>query len=208
MVNQLKSGSQVVVEVPAEISLTGGSCLVVDVGSTCAINNGTHLTATLSTVLAAATNVTIRVSSVTNPATTTTTGSLLITTYYEDTQSVVDELKTGVTVTATSVPLQSVTLTSDSSLVRAIANYTLEVQVANALPATSTLKVQIPTASFSVRDITLAEFKIAGTVVPCTMTTLADLYYEFPCFSSEVSAASIISIKFSNVSNPTSTKPT
>ena len=148
--------------------------------------------------------------SVANPSTTTTTSSISITTYYEDIDSIVDTLNTGLFIEATSVPLKSVSITPSSYLVRNITNYVLDVQVENPLPVGSTMKVKIPSSGHQERDISLSSFSIGGVDVSgCTIALISPLYYEFGsnCFTSEVPASAIIKSTLSNMSNPTSTKP-
>ena len=90
----------------------------------------------------------------------------------------VDQVTSGITVTATSVPLQSVSLTPASTLVRDITDYTLEVQVDNRLPSSSTMKVQIPVTSHEDRTVLLRSFSVDGSAIsPCTMNVLSTLYF-------------------------------
>lgn len=82
----------------------------------------------------------------------------------------------GMYITATSVPLRAVALTATSLVVGQITSYTLNVQIANALPAGSTMVVNIPVSSFGTSNIVFNSFYIDTTLVSgCTMTTISSM---------------------------------
>lgn len=137
------------------------------------------LTVDINTVVAAGTNFTVVVNGVSNPTTTTPTGTFTIYTYYEDTISLVDQLLTGLTITATSVPLTSAQISSSSMVVGQVSTYTLNVQITNMLPMGSVMRVRIPTTSFATSNIVLVSFTIGSTVVSgCTITTISAMYIQ------------------------------
>lgn len=101
----------------------------------------------------------------------------------------------GPTVTATSVPLHSVVVTPSSTLVGQIGSYTLNVQITNALPSQSIMKVKIPLTSFSPSTVVLTTFTIGSTPIStCTLTNLSPLYVQLEagCFPTSVPALSTI----------------
>ena len=143
-VNQLISTSFIIVNFPSAINLVGSSCSLSGIASTCIVNNISTITIDINTIVPAGTNYTIVINSVTNPATTTTTSSFVIYTYYQDSISLVDQLLSGLTVTATSVPLRSVIVTPVSLIVGQLTSYNVMIQIANMLPASSIITIQIP----------------------------------------------------------------
>ena len=143
-VNQLISTSFIIVNFPSTINLVGSSCSLSGIASTCIVNNISTITIDINTIVPAGTNYTIVINSVTNPATTTTTSSFVIYTYYQDSISLVDQLLSGLTVTATSVPLRSVIVTPVSLIVGQLTSYNVMIQIANMLPASSIITIQIP----------------------------------------------------------------
>ena len=166
--------------------------------------------------MAASTNLTVTVSSVRNPSTTTTTSSIAITTYYEDISSIVDTLSTGLTVTAGSVPLQGVSLSSSSYKVGANSNYTVTIQISNELPAAFHVEIQLPVDSFSVNTLLLRSVQVQKpsdssptTYSSCSLSTLSSLNVKISssCFSEALPAQSNIIVTLGNITNPLSTKP-
>lgn len=210
--NRLITTSFVVIVLPASLAIYAGTtCSLTGFASTCAINSTLTLTVDINTIINAGSNLTVVINAVTNAATTTPTSSITITTYYEDTQSVVDQLTSGLTVTATSVPFRSVTLTPGSTTVGKITNYTLSIQIANALPATSILLITIPITSFAVSTITLLSFTIGSTAIPgCSISNTAPLTVQLSsaCFPSSTPALTTLKVVLGNITNPLSTKPT
>lgn len=88
-----------------------------------------------------------------------------------------DELDSGLTVTANPVTLQSVSLTPSSKVVGATSNYTLGVQVRNGLPVDSSMTIRIPTDSHSATVPVLHEISVDGTPISgCTLTILSSMY--------------------------------
>lgn len=127
--------------------------------STCSVISGTLLEIDINSVVFAGSNLSITITSIRNPTVTTPTNSITITTFYEDEQSVVDQLTNGLPITATEVPLQSVTISSSSLKVGSISNYTAVVQILNSLPASSSLKIKLP-SSFPTSTLVFRELSI------------------------------------------------
>lgn len=130
----------------------------------------------INTQVPPSTNLSLTINSVINPSTTTPTSSISIYTYYEDSLSIVDQLTSGFIVTATSVPFKSVLLTPASTVVGQVGVYTLNVQLANALPMFGVMRIKVPVGSFA-GTIVLQSFSIGGTNIPgCSITTLSPMY--------------------------------
>lgn len=113
--------------------------------------------------------------------------------------------------TASSVPLRSVTLTPSSFVVGQISNYALNVQLSNMLPANSIMRVRVPLTSFASSTITLVSFTIDSTVVStCSLTNLSPMYVQLEagCFQNNTAALATIRVVLGNITNPFSTKPT
>lgn len=143
----------------------------------CTVNNRSTITVDINTILNAGTNITIIINSVANPSTTTPTSSFVIITYYQDSASVVDQLLSGLTVTAASVPLRSVMVTPGSLIVGQLTNYTVMIQIANALPAGSVIQVKIPTDSFATTNVGFISFRTDATAIStCSMSILSALF--------------------------------
>lgn len=83
-VNTLIVSSFVVINFPTAISLIGSTCSLTNINSLCTVTNASSVNVVLNTVVSATTNLTLVISSVTNPPTTTPTPSITITTYYLD----------------------------------------------------------------------------------------------------------------------------
>lgn len=180
--NRLISTSFIMLVFPSQISLSPSTstCTLSSYSSTCSITNTSTLVIDINTIINAGSNLSVIVNGVTGPATTTPTGSIGIYSYYEDAVSLVDQLNSGFTVTATSVPLRSVQVNSSSPVVGALADYTVTVQNANMLPAGSVMRVKIPTTSFATTNIVLRSFSRGGTAVSgCTITTISAMYIQF-----------------------------
>jgi len=209
-INQLVIGSYIVVVFPSEVSLLGSTCSLASFSSVCVVNNSTSLTVTLNTLASSNTNMTITISSVSNPATTTPTGSLIITTYYMDNQSVVDQLVSGLIVTATSVQLKSVTINSSSLVVGQTSVYNVIVNVSNMLPAGSAMSIAIPISSYGMSGVGLGGFYIGTTLVSgCVISVTSSMVVKLAsaCFSSSVPAGTSVRVVLNNITNPLSTKP-
>ncbi len=79
--------------------------------------------------------------------------------------------------TATSVPLRSVIITPASLVVGQLTNYTVMIQIANALPAGSVIQVKIPTDSFATTNVGFISFRTDTTAIStCTMSILSALF--------------------------------
>lgn len=210
-INRLITTSFIVIDLPSSMSIYNGtSCSLTGYASVCQVNSAFKLTVDINTIINGGTNLSIVINAVTNPPTTTPTASINITTYYEDTISVVDRLISGLTVTATSVPFRSVTLTPGSTIVGKIGNYTLNIQIANALPALSVLLIRIPSTTYATTTVTLLSFSIGSSVVStCTLTNLSPLVLQLDpiCFGSSTPALTTLKIVLGNITNPFSTKP-
>lgn len=180
-INRLISTSFIIINFPPQITLAPGTstCSLTGISSNCVINNASMLTVDINTVVVGGTNFSIVVNGVNNPSTTTPTSSFSIYTYYEDSLSLVDQLLTGLTLTATSVPLRSVQISSSSLVVGQLSTYTLTVQITNMLPMGSIMRVRIPTTSFPTSNVVLQSFMIGTTVVSaCAITTLSAMYIQ------------------------------
>ena len=144
-VNSLVSGSKIIVTLPTEISFTNSSSCSCNISSTCSLLNTTAVIVNLNTAVAVgATNYAITISNANNPATTTSTSSFAINTYYSNTSTPVDALSSNLTLTATPVTLQSSSTNTSSAIVASNSTYTITFQNRNALPSTSYIVVTFP----------------------------------------------------------------
>ena len=206
-VNTLVVSSFIIVSFPSTISLVGSTCSLANINSLCTVTNATAINIVLNTVVSGNTNISITISSVTNPVTTTPTSSISIVTYYNDIDSVVDMLTTGLIVTATPVQLKAATLTSSSYLVGQTSTYTLAINMTNTLPSNSALTITIPPTSFPLSTVTLNAFYIGTTLISgCAMTQSAPMVLKLAssCFTT---ASTYIKLVVNSLSNPLSTKP-
>jgi hypothetical protein len=211
-VNALVSGSSIVVAVPAEVALSNATTCSCSIASTCALLNSTSIVVTLSAILLVkGSNISIVINGVINPATTTTTSSFAITSYYANTSTPVDTLSSGLTLTAQPVSLLSGTVSSGSLVVAAASSYTLTLQNRNPLPANSYLTVTFPSDFPTNGTPSLGSFSAGGAPVPgCSMSAVSAMKFNFSttCFPSALLAQTTISILINGLMNPLSTKPT
>lgn len=144
--NALIANSKIIVTLPVEITSTVSStCLLPNLSSTCTLYNGTSFLININTaVVLKGTTITITMNNVINPATTTSTSSFTLTTYYYNTSTPTDILSSGATFTATPVNLYSASVTPTSLTVAASTTYTINFQNTNPLPAGSYVIVTFP----------------------------------------------------------------
>jgi hypothetical protein len=104
-VNRLISGSYIIITFPSQTSIdtTSGACSLTTSGIlfSCSITSATSIRMNLNSIANAGTNLTLTVSRVTNPLLTSPTSSFSIKTYYSDDLTLVDQLTTGMSITAT-----------------------------------------------------------------------------------------------------------
>lgn len=106
--------------------------------------SATSIRVNLNSIANAGTNLTITVSRVTNPFVTSPTSSFAIRTHYSDDLSLVDQLSSGMSITATEVPLRAVTVTPGSFMVNARTSYTFSIQSSYEIPTSSIVKAYFP----------------------------------------------------------------
>jgi len=106
--------------------------------------------------------------------------------------------------------MKSVIVTSSSYVVYAQSTYTFNIQSTYPLPAGTVIKITFPQQLASGGQ-NLQSFAIDGvTVTGCTLSSsnATQLVLNSACIPSQVKNTSTITIKISNVTNPTSFKPT
>ena len=178
--------------------------------SSCTILSTTSIKVIFNSNVIAATNITINVLQVNNPMTTVPTDSFSIQTFYQDSSTLVDQLTTGLTFTAIAVTLRSLTLTPTSTVVYATTSYTFAIQSTFSIPTASTIQItfpnQISNGGQVLNSFTINSLSISG----CTFSSTSNRIIVFNnlCFKSPLLNTSIITIILSNITNPTSYKPT
>jgi hypothetical protein len=174
------------------------------------VDTATSIKIVLLSMVAGGTNLTVSVTKVTNSYLTVPSSSFTIQTYYSDSSSLVDQLNSGLTVTATSVPLKSVIVTPTSLTVTAVTKYTFSVQSSYNIPSSSIIVLTFPTEVANGGYI-LNSFSVDGVAVSgCILSSISNSQISFSnlCIKSMVKNTSSISFSISNITNPSSFKPT
>lgn len=193
-VNNLISGSFITVLFPPETTLNSNSSCTSTLG-VCSANSSTNsINITLSASVAKTSNVSIVITNVMNPYTTTTTSSFKIYSYYNSSDSMVDILESGLTVKATSNPMLDLTLSLSNSTVAAISNYKFDINFTNPALVSSVVIISFP-SSIIVSSVS------SDT---CSLTATGNLITLVNCFNSNSSS---LSVMLHGVKNPVSTQP-
>lgn len=219
MVNKLITGSYVNITFPNETSLntTTSSCTITNntISATCTVVSSNIITITLSQVVNGGSNLTLTVTKVTNPLLTSPSSSFTIYSYYVDDSSVVDQLATGLSISASERALRSVVLTLSSYVVYASATYTFAIQPTYSLPLGTVIKITFPQQLSLTNIITLIAFTIDNIVISdCILSTMAttvnssQLVFSSACVPGIVANTSMIEIRIGDVINPVSFKST
>jgi hypothetical protein len=129
-----------------QLSLTNSTCSLTNSGisSRCTIASTTSLKVNLDSIVNPAINLTLSINKVVNSLLTAPSSTFMIKTYYSDDTSLVDQLITGLTITATEVPLRSVSVTPTSYVVYANTTYTFLIQTSFDIPVSSIFKITFP----------------------------------------------------------------
>lgn len=102
IVNKLGTDSFFTINFPSQIKLTVGSsaCTLTNTGivSSCAVDSSSSIKVDLDSTINSGVNMTLTITFVINPLTTTPTDSFVIRTYYMDSLSLVDQLTSGLIV--------------------------------------------------------------------------------------------------------------
>lgn len=100
--NKLGTDSFFTINFPSQIKLTVGSsaCTLTNTGivSSCAVDSSSSIKVDLDSTINSGVNMTLTITFVLNPLTTTPTDSFVIRTYYMDSLSLVDQLTSGLIV--------------------------------------------------------------------------------------------------------------
>jgi hypothetical protein len=142
--------------------------------------------------------------------TTVPTDSFSIQTFYQDSSTLVDQLTSGLTFTATAVSLRSLTLTPASTVVYATTSYTFTIQSSFSIPTASTIQItfpnQISNGGQVLNTFTINSQSVSGCAFTSTSNTI--IVFNNLCIKNTLLNTSIITITLSNITNPTSYKPT
>lgn len=198
IINALLGTSTIVIVFPPELALTGTSICSTTFLS-CMMNTTSAVIKTGAPV-SAGSNLTVNVSNVRNSLTTTASSSFQISTYYNSTDELVDQIVSGLTVTADPVKMSSVSITPSSLVVLAQpVNYAFSITTANTNPANSVLAIVFP-----------AEIPLVDTVIVGSSSAFCSLVQQLGqnvTVSCTQSSATLM-ITLGNIRNPSSTKPT
>jgi len=209
-VNKLISGSFIQLVFPSSLPLTTGTTTCSSsISGTCSVVNTTTIVLTLTASINGLTNVSVNVNNINNPTTTTPTSSITVTTYYSDITSIVDQITSGIIVTPSAIILKSSSLSSNSLVAGAQSSYTFNLQSTLTTLQNSVINLTFP-LSFSASNYQLTTFKIAGTLVSgCTISISGlTILFNSSCVNQNVLTTQAIQFVISNITNPSSTKPT
>lgn len=165
----------------------------------------------MSQTINPSTNLTLTVTRVTNSLLTSPSSSFLINSYYLDDLSIVDQLLTGMTISATEITMKSVIVSPASDIVYSKATYTFTIQPTYTLPVGTVIKVTFPQQINEGGGQGLLSMAIDGvTINGCTLSSVntTQLTLSSNCMPTQVKNTSSITLQISNVTNPTSFKPT
>lgn len=165
----------------------------------------------MSQTINPSTNLTLTVTRVTNSLLTSPSSSFLINSYYLDDLSIVDQLLTGMTISATEITMKSVIVSPASAIVYSKATYTFTMQPTYTLPVGTVIKVTFPQQINESGGQGLLSMAIDGvTINGCTLSSVntTQLTLSSNCMPTQVKNTSSITLQISNVTNPTSFKPT
>lgn len=198
-INNLVSGSFAVIQFPSEMSIDPSSTCSTSVGS--CFFSGNTVTANVQSPASGGSIISTVLSMVQNPLTTTASSTFSISTYYDASDSLVDQLTAGLTFTAAPAPLKWLQVTPSSRVVRDVSSYTISINFTNPVPAGVTLFLTFPT-SIPISSVQYSAINSLSCIVSSSLqvVTLAS------CFSSTTTGT--VSFTLSGIANPTSTKPT
>lgn len=199
IVNALISDSYAVIQFPAEMSVISTSTCTTSFGS-CSINSNT-VTLDLNASYAAGTNLSVSLSQVRNPLTTLPTSTFSISTYYNSSDSLVDQMTTGLTFTAIPNPIKEMVITPASLTVGAVTTYSFQVNFTNPVPVGTVMTISFPSAI----PLTAVTFPSSNTL-PCVASLNAQTVTLTGCITAQTSGQ--LTFVLGGITNPLSTKPT
>jgi hypothetical protein len=208
-INKLISGSFIQIMLPSTLSLILNQTVCsTSVTGECSFINTTAINISLTASINPLTNISLTLNNMMNPTTTTPTSSITVTTYYSDLTSIVDQITSGLTVTCTPIILTSSTVSSNNPIVAAKASYNFTMRSTLTTLQNSIINLTFP-STFSESSYQLTSFSINGIAVPgCTISVSGlTVLFNSSCMSQNASNTSIIQFIISNITNPTSTKP-
>lgn len=197
--NALVQGSFAVLQFPTEMSIATASTCSTNVGS--CFFSGNTVTINVQSAVAGGSNITTVLSLVQNPLTTTPSSTFSISTYYDTSDSLVDQLTSGLTFTALPVPLKVLQVLPQSSTVRDVTNYTFNVNFTNPVPTGTILYLTFP-SSLPISSVMYTSNNTLGCVVSTNLQTVTLT----GCFSADYTG--MVTFTLGGITNPTSKKPT
>lgn len=204
------SNSLIIVSLPVLYanSVTGSSGCVpacVSLSSSRVVFLASSLTALTSSSL----NCTLKITQLTNPYQIGLTSSFSILTqlYQQDSQSIVDEITSSLTVALTSRQITSISVVADSSTVYHYPTmYTISVSNNNPIPAYSALSIVLP-VSITVQQADIS-CMLGTRSVLCTYNSSTSTISITSISATAINAGALSALYISNLYNPSSTKPT
>lgn len=175
--------------------------------STCSITSPRKLTVTnlLTGSLSGSSTIIIKAGSINNPSFAMTTSAFTISTYYSATEGIVDT-NSAVTLQIQASTINSVTVTTNSSVVYASAAYTFVINNTNSLNAGSFLQIIFPT---DIQLGTLQCFVNTSIAVQCTKISSTTINVT-SIINSTVAVSQLANspLLITGITNPQSVKPT
>jgi hypothetical protein len=175
--------------------------------STCSTNVGTcffsgnTVTVNVNLSISGGNNITTLLTLVQNPLTTVASSSFSISTYYDTSNSLVDQLTSGLTFTATPTPLKAMSVTPGDLKVMDITNYTFNVYFTNPVPAGALVLLTFPVA-IPLSTVTYAN----NNTLSCIATINLQTVNLSGCFPTNLQSP--VTFTLNGIQNPSSTKPT
>lgn len=198
-INAISGLGIITVVFPLEVTLSTTSSVCTTSYFSCSVNS-TAITVKTGSVVAAGTNVSISVSNIANPVTTTPSSPFQISTYFSATDELVDQLLTGPTVKADAVSMLAATVTPASTTVLGkLVDYSFTVRLANSIPSNCIFSITFPIEIPVTSAITLQTVSSS-----CILGTQTGQQINLTCSV----ALNSINLTLSGINNPLSTAPT
>ena len=217
----LPVGTRILITFPAEISPTSStvtargsgnlnSFIVSDYSSTTRVLTLSEIILTQSSYVSVGDIITFTLSSITNPSSTAASSSFIIRTY-EGVDYIIEQVTTGVTVTATPGDITTFTVSPDNTRIRERTFYTFSLVAENIIPVGSSLTITFPTEILA-EDRTgtscISSTTTISSAATCTVTSTSILVISGGFPTSAIAAGTTISFKVSSILNGETVKPT
>lgn len=198
IINNLVVGSFAVLQFPSEMTIIDSSTCTTSVGN--CFFSGNTVTVNVQNAVSAGSNITTILSLVQNPLTTTASSTFSISTYYDTSDSLVDQLTSGLTFTAAPVPVKALQVLPLSKTVRDITSYTFNINFTNPIPSSAILYLSFP-SSLPISSVLYT----SNNTLSCVVTVNLQTVTLTSCFSSQTTGT--VTFTLGSITNPTSTKP-